>query len=141
MSGSTEAPPPHIGRRDSEPRGTWQHWSPLELGGRVRTCGTRGSTRAFPSCEVRFGAAESVVAPEPSRARRQGLELWATWWYAVACPTLCLDLDLVSGGTWFAGYRQWPPGPPWGRLRARGWGQIFGTALNYFEFFAWQLKW
>jgi hypothetical protein len=25
---------------------------------------------------------------------------------------ICLDLELVHGGTRSSGYRQWPPGPP-----------------------------
>jgi hypothetical protein len=34
-----------------------------------------------------------------------------------------LDLSLMRGGTWSAGYRQWPPGPPQERQRTRKWDQ------------------
>jgi hypothetical protein len=32
-------------------------------------------------------------------------------------------LHTVVRGTPVSGYRQWPPGPPQGRIRARRWGQ------------------
>jgi hypothetical protein len=59
-----------------------------------------------------------VAAPEPS-----------TWWGRVLFTTR-LDiaawaprLHAVIRGTPVSGYRQWPPGPPQGRIRACRWGQ------------------
>jgi hypothetical protein len=59
-----------------------------------------------------------VVAPEPS-----------TWWGRVLSTTRleiaawALRLHAVVRGTPVSGYRQWPPGPPQGRIRACRWGQ------------------
>jgi hypothetical protein len=60
-----------------------------------------------------------VAATEPS-----------TWWSRVLF-TMCLEiaawaprLHAVVRGTPVSGYRQWPPGPPQGRIRACRWGQI-----------------
>jgi hypothetical protein len=44
----------------------WQHMSPPQKGGEVRGRGTRGSTGAHPSKEVRSGAVGHVGAPEPT---------------------------------------------------------------------------
>jgi hypothetical protein len=56
------------------------------------------------------------------------LEL-STWWGRVMFTTR-LDivawaprLHTVVRGTPVSGYRQWSPGPPWGRIRAYRWGQ------------------
>jgi hypothetical protein len=63
---------------------------------------------------------DHVAAPEPS-----------TWWGRVLFTTRleiaawvpCL-LTIVRGtGTPVLGYRQWPPGPPQGRIRACRWSQ------------------
>jgi hypothetical protein len=58
-----------------------------------------------------------VAAPESSM-----------WWGRAPFIT-CLDarvlrLHTVVRGTHVPGYRQWPPGPPQGRLQACRWGQI-----------------
>jgi hypothetical protein len=59
-----------------------------------------------------------VVAPEPS-----------TWWGRVLFTTRLElagrvpRLHTIVRGTLVLGYRQWPPGPPQGRLRACRWGQ------------------
>jgi hypothetical protein len=63
-----------------------------------------------------------VAAPEPS-----------TWWgralfttrLEIAAWAPCLHT--VARGTPVSGYRQWPLGPPQGRIRACRWGQsVFG---------------
>jgi hypothetical protein len=59
-----------------------------------------------------------VAAPEPS-----------TWWGRVLFTTRleiaarAPRLHTVVRGTPVSGYRQWPPGPPQGRIRACRWGQ------------------
>jgi hypothetical protein len=59
------SPPPPRGRQGLEPWGTWQHRSPPEQGGEVRSLVTHGTTGALPSREARSGALRHVVAPEP----------------------------------------------------------------------------
>jgi hypothetical protein len=59
-----------------------------------------------------------VAAPKPS-----------TWWGQVRFTTrleivaLVPHFHTVVRGTLVSGYRQWPPGPPQGRIRACRWGQ------------------
>jgi hypothetical protein len=62
-----------------EPWCMYHHRSPLVWRGGVRSHVTSGGTRAHHRGGVRFGAARRVVAPEPSRAGRRGLEPWDTW--------------------------------------------------------------
>jgi hypothetical protein len=62
-----EPPSPPRGRQGLEPWGTWQHRSPPEQGGEVRSLVTHGTTGALPSREARSGALRHVVAPEPSQ--------------------------------------------------------------------------
>jgi hypothetical protein len=53
----------------------------------------------------------------------------STWWGRVLLATRleiaawAPRLHSVVGGTPVSGYRQWPPGPPLGRIRACRWGQ------------------
>jgi hypothetical protein len=59
-----------------------------------------------------------VVAPEPS-----------TWWgrslftARLEIAVWVSRLHIVARGTPVLGYRQWPPGPPQGRIQAYRWGQ------------------
>jgi hypothetical protein len=46
-------------------------------------------------------------------------------------------LELVRGGTWSVGYRQWPPGPPWERQRTRRWGQHTFSNVAFLNFVLW----
>jgi hypothetical protein len=61
---------------------------------------------------------DRVAAPEPP-----------TWWGRVLfttrleIATRAPRLYIVVRGTPVSGYRQWPPGPPQGRIRACRWGQ------------------
>jgi hypothetical protein len=75
----TASEPSRVGRQGPKPRGTWQRRSSPEQGGRVRSCGARGSVGALPSKEAGSSAAGHVTALEPSRAKRRGLELRSTW--------------------------------------------------------------
>jgi hypothetical protein len=70
---------PLLGRQSPEPWGTWWHWSSPQQGGEVWGRGTRGSTRAHLSKEVRFRAEGHVAAPELTSVRRRGPGLWGTW--------------------------------------------------------------
>jgi hypothetical protein len=68
--------------RKSEPRAMGHVVAP-ELPsqeGRAWSPGTRGSTGAHLSKEVRSGAAGRVTAPEVTSVRRRGSELRDTWW-------------------------------------------------------------
>jgi hypothetical protein len=54
----------------------------------------------------------------------------SSMWWGRALFTACLEiatwapcLHTVVRGTPVPGYRQWPPGPPQGRLQACRWGQ------------------
>jgi hypothetical protein len=47
-----------------------------------------------------------VAAPEPTSARRHGPKLQFTWQRVDARPALCLDLELVCGGTRSSGCQQ-----------------------------------
>jgi hypothetical protein len=51
-----------MGRAGLELRDTWQHWSPPQQGGGVRSYGTRDGSRALLSWEAGFGAAGHVAA-------------------------------------------------------------------------------
>jgi hypothetical protein len=62
------------------------------------------------------GATEYVAVPEPSRMGSRDSELWDTRRHVDARPSLGPNLELVHEGTRSAGYRQWPQGPPQGRL-------------------------
>jgi hypothetical protein len=74
-------------------------------------------------CIIFFG---HVAAPEPS-----------TWWGRVLF-TMRLEIAawapcllIVIRGTPISGYRQWPPGPPQGMIRACRWGQsLIGALLS-----------
>jgi hypothetical protein len=69
---------------------------------------------------VGAGATRHVTASELPCARR-----WVSR-DTQACAlvlSFIFDLELVHGGTWSSGYRQWLLGPPRERLRTRGWGQ------------------
>jgi hypothetical protein len=59
-----------------------------------------------------------VAAPEPSTWR--GRTLFTTRLEIAAWVS---RLHTVVRGTPISGYRQWPPGPPQGRIRACRWGQ------------------
>jgi hypothetical protein len=58
----------HVAHR--EPRDTWQYQSPPQLGGKVRSHRTRGSTEAHLSREVRSRGIGHMAAPEPTSAER-----------------------------------------------------------------------
>jgi hypothetical protein len=82
-------------------------------GGRAQIPGTRGSAGAHLGREARSGAEEHVAAPELNSARRRGPGPRDTWqhlqlvWQRVdACPTPCLDLELICGGIRSSGCRQ-----------------------------------
>jgi hypothetical protein len=47
-----------------------------------------------------------MVAPEPTSVGRCGSKLQLTWQRVDARPALCLDLELVCGGTRSSGCRQ-----------------------------------
>jgi hypothetical protein len=57
----------------------WQHQSPPQPGGEVRSHRTRGSAGAHLSREVRSGAIGHVEAPEPTSTERRGPEPYDTW--------------------------------------------------------------
>jgi hypothetical protein len=57
-----------------------------------------------------------MAVPEPSYLGSRDPELWDMWWRVDARPTYGPNLELVRGGIRSVGYRQWPPGPPRGRL-------------------------
>jgi hypothetical protein len=103
-------------RRGLKLRNTWQRRSLTQQGGEARGHGPRGSTGAHLSKEVRSGALEHVVAPEPTFAVRCGLKLHLTWQRVDARPVPCLDLELICEGTRSSGCRQRPPVPPRERL-------------------------
>jgi hypothetical protein len=86
--------------------------SPPQLGGEVLSYRTHGSTGAHLSGEMRSRGIGHVAAPEPTLAGRQSLELYGTWQHVGAHLATCLVLKPVREGTRFAGYRQWPLGPP-----------------------------
>jgi hypothetical protein len=92
------APKPTLAeRRGLKLRNTWKRRSSTQEGGEARGHGTRGSTGAHLSKEVRFGATEHVAAPEPTSAWRCGPKLQLVWWRVYARPAPCLDLELVCG--------------------------------------------
>jgi hypothetical protein len=101
-------------RRGPRPRNTSQRRSSPRQWGEVQGRRTRNSTRAHLSNEARSGAEGHVVAPEltptvnevRSRVTCGSAELHGTWQRVNARSARCLDLKLVSGGTRFAGYRQ-----------------------------------
>jgi hypothetical protein len=77
-----ESEPFQAGRQGSEPWGTWQHRSPLEQGGGVRSYVTHGSIGALLSWEAGSGAMGHMAAPEPASIGRQGPEscdMWQHW--------------------------------------------------------------
>jgi hypothetical protein len=68
-----------------------------------------------------------VAAPEPSTW--SGRALFTTRLEIVAWV---LRLHTVVRGTPISGYRQWPPGPPQGRIRACRWGQsLIGNSRRF----------
>jgi hypothetical protein len=87
------------GRRGLELRVTWQRRSTTQQGGEARGHETRDSTGAHLSKEVRSGAAGHVATPEPTSVGMCGPKLQLAWQHVDACPTPCLDLELVCGGT------------------------------------------
>jgi hypothetical protein len=60
-----------------------------------------------------------------------------TWARMSTRLALRFDLELIHGGNWSVGYRQWPPGPPQERLRTHRWGQLFDAPLGYLKLFTW----
>jgi hypothetical protein len=78
--GHVAAPEPTpTGRRGPKTQDTWQHQSPPQPGGEVRSYSTHGSTRTHLSREARSGAIGHVVVPEPTSAVRRGPEPYDTW--------------------------------------------------------------
>jgi hypothetical protein len=73
---------------------------------RRRGLGSRGSTGAHLSKEVRSGAAGHVAALKPTSTGRCCLKLQLTWQRMDARPAPCLDLELICGGTRSSGCRQ-----------------------------------
>jgi hypothetical protein len=93
-------------------------------GGRARSHGTHGSARVHLDREVRSGATGHVAAPETTSAGRCGPKLQLAWQRVDARPARCLDLELVCGGTWSSGCRQYSF-PHRGSLRGR---EVFNKA-------------
>jgi hypothetical protein len=90
-------------------------WLPSSLAG----LGAVGHMAApEPPGAKRWGskAIERVTVPEPSHLGRRDLELRDTWRHVDARPAPGPNLELVRGDTRSVGYRQWPPGPPRGKL-------------------------
>jgi hypothetical protein len=77
-----------------------------------------------------WGSGPTVVTLEDNvfSSHLANLEL-STWWGRVLFTTRleiavrAPCLHTVARGTPVSGYRQWPPGPPQGRIRACRWGQ------------------
>jgi hypothetical protein len=61
----TASEPSRRGRRDPEPRDTWQRQSPLKQGGRNRSHRTRGSAGALLSMEVESNVVGHVAVCLP----------------------------------------------------------------------------
>jgi hypothetical protein len=66
-------------RRDPELSNTWQRRSSTQHGGKARDHGTRGSTGAHLSKEMRSGAAGHVTALEPTSTGRCDPKLQLAW--------------------------------------------------------------
>jgi hypothetical protein len=89
--------PTSVGRRDLEPRDTWQYRSPPQQGGEVRSRGTHGSAEAHIGREARSRAVGHMAAPEPILTGRRGLKLMDTWQLVDVHIAPCFDLKLVWG--------------------------------------------
>jgi hypothetical protein len=126
---------PRVGQRELEPQDTWRPRSCPGLGSGSWSRRSRGGPGAASDWVEGAGAAGHVAAPAPTSAGRRGPELQLAWQGVYTRPAPCLDLELVCGGTWFSGYRQWPSGPPRERLRTRRWGQFFGAPIGYLDLF------
>jgi hypothetical protein len=105
--GHVVAPEPtSAGWRGPELRNTWQHRCSTQQGGEARGHGPHGSTGGHFSKEVRSEATGHVVAAEPTSVGRCGPKLLLVLQRVDACPALCLDLEVVCGGTRSSGCRQ-----------------------------------
>jgi hypothetical protein len=69
---------------------------------------TRGGFRAALCQEEGAGATGRVAAPELPRVGTRELGPRDIWTRVSARLALCLDLELIRGGTQSVGYRQWP---------------------------------
>jgi hypothetical protein len=90
--------------------------------GEVQIHGTHGSVGAYLSREAWFGATGHVVV-------------------CGCTPYLLSRLEACMRGYLICMVPMVAPGPLWGRLRAYRLGQLFSAPPDYFECFAWQLKW
>jgi hypothetical protein len=126
-----------VGRRDPEPRDmwrsralptgprpldTWRCQSPPYQGGGLWSRWTRGNLIAHLGWEAGSSAVGQVAA--------RG---------CTPCSLSCLEV--VHGDIRSAGYRQWPPDPPWGRQRTHRWGQHLFSPRSFSEISSWLLEW
>jgi hypothetical protein len=95
----TAPEPTSAGRRGPELRNMWRRRSSTQQGDEARGHGPRGSTGVHLSKEVRSGATGHVAASKSTSAGRCGPKVQLTWQCVDARPALCLDLELVCGGT------------------------------------------
>jgi hypothetical protein len=69
---------------------------------------------------------QALLWPQSSRLRLGRVMVWShiqLFTTRLKTTTWVLHLYTVARGTLVSGYRQWPPGPPQGRMRACRWGQ------------------
>jgi hypothetical protein len=74
---------------------------------------------------------QALLLAQSSRPRLGRVIAWShiQLFYHVTKDTVwVLRLYTVARGTLVSGYRQWPPGPPQGRMRACRWGQSLHLA-------------
>jgi hypothetical protein len=109
------------------PRRSW-----TLLGGPVRIC--RGPSLSHGGSRPTVGILEDIVFPGHVATLES-----STWWgrvlltarLEIAARAPCL-LTVVRG-TPISGYRQWPLGPPLGRIRACRWGLNLYLALTWHD--------
>jgi hypothetical protein len=115
--GYVTAPKPSRARRQSpESRNTWQHQSPPEQGGGVRSRRTRGNPGALQRRER---------GPEPQDAWQHQSPVERSIWvqYRGTRGSVWLHALLrVLAWSMYAGYRQWPSGPQ-ERWQTCWWGE------------------
>jgi hypothetical protein len=68
-----------VERRGPEPYDMWQHQSPSQMGGEVRSYRTRGNAGAHLSREMRSEDIKYVAALEPTSTGRRCLVPYDTW--------------------------------------------------------------
>jgi hypothetical protein len=122
--GHASIPEPCLGHGTSS-LGTllWVVWSSL---GGVRTLSNGSGLLYFggPGCAYRGpvpSGPDGVVSENATLTAHEILLVLFSARLRVATEASCLHT--VARGTPNPGYRQWPPGPPQGRMRAYRWGQ------------------